>query len=75
MTKNRKSFITVIQAKQRTARVYRIKQNIVCFLGFMQSINLDTLQTRNDDAVKYLKYNGHVLANHAEGVEFTLTFV
>lgn len=75
MTKNRKSFLAVIQPKDKQARVYRIKKNEPELIGFMQHIRINTVDKRDKDIVWFLKYNGYVLSNHSVGNEFILNVV
>ena len=74
-TKNRKSFQAVIQAKDKKARIYRIKKNVPVLIGFMEYIRLTSASTIQADIIWHLKYNGHVLAGHEIDAEFTLTVV
>ena len=81
-TKNRKSFIAVIQISKKRkgprvkARIYRIKQNIPVFIGDVDYLEMFPNAGHRDAKIElFLKYHGHVLAGHTEGNEFLLNVV
>lgn len=78
MTKDRKTFMAIVQAKGKKvrARVYRIKKNKPEYLGLVKFGKMFKSQIERDYAViEFLKYNGHVRPGHSVGVEFLLETV
>lgn len=78
MTKNKKSFITIMQIKDRKirARVYRVKKNKHEAIGFISFKKMPrSTKERDDLVIEMLQYKGHICIGHVRGVDYCLDTV